>query len=70
MVTPDPGAALTIRAMLRPIRPNPLMPSATLTQTPQADLEQRCDDAVTRRCDNATADGRRKNINPPSRNRH
>src|ERR1700760_3070406 len=56
---PEPGEALTIRAMLRPIRPNPLMPSEMLTQTPQADPE------TTLR----PADGR-ETINQPSLNRH
>src|SRR3954468_174822 len=35
MVTPAFDEALTIRVMLRPIRPNPLMPSVTFTKTPQ-----------------------------------
>jgi hypothetical protein len=31
---PGLAAALTMRVMLRPIRPNPLIPSVTVTKTP------------------------------------
>jgi hypothetical protein len=35
IVTPGFGEALTIRVTARPIRPNPLIPIATFTQTPK-----------------------------------